>query len=30
MFSNRVPMERESSSPETMVSSIIYVCQNPQ
>jgi hypothetical protein len=30
MFSNRVPMEREASYPETMVYSFIYICQSPQ
>jgi len=30
MFSNRVPMEREASSPETMVYPFIYICQSPQ
>jgi len=30
MFPNRVPMERETSSPETMVHSFIYICQSPQ
>jgi hypothetical protein len=29
MFSNRVSMEREASSPETMVYSFIYICQSP-
>jgi hypothetical protein len=29
MFSNRAPLEREASSPETMVYSFIYVCQSP-
>jgi len=29
MFSNRVPMEREASSPETMVYSFIYMSESP-
>ena len=29
-FPNRVPMEREASSPEPMVDSFIYICRDPQ
>ena len=29
MFSNRAPMEREVTSPETMLYSLIYICQSP-
>ena len=30
MFPNRVPKEREASSPQPMVYSFIYICQSPQ
>ena len=30
LFPNRVPMERDASSPEPMVYSFIYICPSPQ
>ena len=29
MYPNRVPMEKDTSSPEPLVSLFIYVCQSP-